>query len=541
MFDEMQDQSTRTTEDYLGIVRRQRWVILGSAFVCWLLVWAAGWLLPSQYQSETVIAIQPQQVSSALVEPNGSETAASQLEAVRTRVINPASLQGIIDEDHLYQRHHGLFALFDAADPVKQMQKDIQFGTAAVGQRNGNEGSLVGFVISYTAANPQLAQQVDRQLSSLFVDENNSIQTSFSKTTTDFLGTQLEDAQNDLNTQDKAMKEFKAQHMGELPDQVQSNLQVLSGLQQQLQGNQNALSAAQGQKLYLESLVQQYQSAQSDLGAGDSAVAPATLDKQLKDLQMQLAQERSQYTDNYPDVIALKEQIAKTEELKKQSEDEIAKASKSGKGSDGLTAGTAAEVQNGAPTPMMQIQSQLKSNQLQIQGLEAAQKTLQSKIAVYQARLDAAPAVEQQLSEISRGYTQAESNYNTMRQKLADAKLAANYQQVQDDKQYSVQSPATFPVEPSGPNHLLISLGGLAAGIFLGVALAALLEFTDIKIRKEADLEGLVSARVLVGIPNMTTPAENRRHAMLRWVERGVVFAMLVIVVVGNIYSFYRG
>ena len=39
----------------------------------------------------------------------------------------------------------------------------------------------------------------------------------------------------------------------------------------------------------------------------------------------------------------------------------------------------------------------------------------------------------------------------------------------------------------------------------------------------------------------MTTPAENRRHAMLRWVERGVVFAMLVIVVVGNIYSFYRG
>lgn len=540
MFDEMQDQSTRTTEDYLGIVRRQRWVILGSAFFCWLLVWVVGWLLPSQYQSDAVIAIQQQQVSTALVEPNAQETAASQLEAVRTRVINPASLQGIIDEDHLYRKHRGLLALFDPADPVKQMQKDIQFGTAAVGQRNGNEGILVAFVVSYTAKSPQLAQQVDQQLSTLFVQENNAIQTTFSKTTTDFLSTQLEEAQNDLNTQDKAVKEFKAQHMGELPDQVQSNLQVLSGLQQQLQSTDNALSAAQGQKLYLESLVQQYQSAQSDLGSGDSA-SPSSLEKQLKDLQMQLAQERSQYTDNYPDVIALKEQIAKTEELKKQSEDQIAKDRKSGAGSDGLSAGSALDVQNGAPTPMMQIQSQLKSNQLQIQGLQAAQKSLQTKIGMVQARLDAAPAVEQQLSEISRGYTEAETNYNQMRQKVADAKLAANYQTVQDDKQYRIQSPATFPLQPAGPNHVLISLGGLAAGIFLGVVLAVIFEFTDVRIRKETDLEGIVSARVLVGIPKMSTAAENRRHAMLRWIEGGAALAMLVIVVAGNIYSFYRG
>lgn len=538
MLEEMQEPRMRTMGDYLDMARRQRWVILISLFVCWLLVWAVGWLLPSRYESQTVVQIQQQQVSPKLVEPNSLETAAAQLEQVQERVLNPISLQAIIDRDHLYSHHHGLLALFESSDPVQQMQKDIKITYNTTGQQGSPQATLTGFTIAYTATNPALAQAVDRELANLFVDQNNSAQAHFSNTTTEFLQTSLDEAQNRLNDQEAKMKEFKAQHMGELPDQVQSNLQVLSGLQQQLQATDNALSTAQGQRLYLESLVQQYQSAQSDMGGTESSVSPSSLDKQLKDLEMQLAQERSQYTDNYPDVIALKDQIAKTKELKKQSEADIAAQRKSDKGSDGSSVAPV-DVQNGAPTPMMEVQSQLKSNQLQIQNLEKARKGILGQIAAYQVRLDAAPKVDQQLSEISRGYNEASSNYDTLRQKWQDSQLAQNFPQGQQGE-YS-PSPSTYPTSPSAPNHLMISLGGLLAGLAIGVALAALLEFTDIRIRKEADLEGVISARVLVGIPRMTTAAENRRTAMLRWVERGAVLAMLVIVVAGNIYSFYRG
>ncbi len=542
MFDEMQDPKTRTAEDYLQMAKRQRWVILSTVFVCWAIVWIVGWVLPSSYQSVAVIAIQPQQVSPNLVEPNTLETAETELADVENKVLNAPRLQGIIDQYHLYPRHSGLRGLFDPSDPVRQMQqKDIQIiALPGLAQKDNNRMTLTAFQISYTAHSPGLAQAVNRELTDQFVHENNVTQQDFSQNTTTFLKTQLDDAQTDLNNQEAAVKAFKAQHMGELPDQVQSNLQILSGLQEQLQNNERALSGAQQQKLYYQSIVQQYQSAQSDLGTGDSAVAPSTLDKQLKDLEMQLAQERSQYTDNYPDVIALKDQIEKTKELKKQTENQIASNDKPGTSKDTLPEGAAIQVQNGAPTPMMQIQSQLKSNQLEIQSLMAAGKKIQAEIGIYQARLDAAPKVEQALSEINRGYTESSRNYDSLLQRYQDSQLASNLPGTQQG-QYSISTPATLPTTPSAPNHLLISVGGLFAGLVLGLGLATLIELAVARIRKETDLEGLVSARVLVGIPIMITPAESRRRAMHRWIERGVVFAMFIILVAGNIYSFYRG
>jgi polysaccharide biosynthesis transport protein len=543
MLDEMQEPKMRSTEDYWAMLRRQRWVILAAAFVCWLLVWGVSWLLPSSYQSDAVILVQQQQVSPNLVAPSVDVSLEAQLESIRQQVLSRTRLQPIIDTYHLYPKHHGVLALFDPSDPVAQMQtKDVQIKLVEAPSHANNQETLTAFDISYSAPTPELAQSVNQKLTELFVQEHAATQEQFSQTTTSFLRTELEDARANLDQQDAKVKAFKAQHEGELPDQLQGNLQVLSGLQDQLQNNERALSGAQQQRLYLQSIVQQYNSVQTDLGnTGDSTVAPETLDKQLKDLEMELAQERSQYTDNYPDVIALKDQIAKTKELQKQTQEELTSQKKPDKGGDALPPGSAVELENGAPTQMMQIQSQLKANQLEMQSLAAAQKRIETQIATYQARLNAAPLVEQQFDEISRGYVESSKNYDVLQQKLQDSELAANLQQNQQGEQFTIVSPPSVPGAPSAPNHLLISLAGLGAGVAIGLGLGLLLEFTNVRIRKETDLEGVVSVRVLVGIPKMSTPVENRRRAVLRWVERGAVLAMVVIVLAGNIYSFVKG
>lgn len=545
MLDETQEPKARTTEDYWAMLRRQRWVILGSAFICWVLVWAVGWLLPSSYVSDAVVLVQQQQVSPNLVEPSISVSLEAQLESIRQQVLSRTRLQPIIDSHHLYPKHHGLLALLDASDPVEQMAgKDIQIKLVESPSHTPNQQTLTAFDISYSAPTPELSQSVNEELTELFVQEHAASQARFSQTTTNFLQTELADARADLDAQDAKVKAFKAQHAGELPDQLQGNLQVLAGLQIELQNSERSLSAAQQQKLYLESVVQQYQSAQSDLGAGGSNITPTNLDQQLKNLKMQLAQEQSQYTDNYPDVIALKDQIAKTEELKKQTQAKLTsdKSDKNADKDDDNTLATGVlQVQNGAPTQIMQIQSQLKANQLELLSLQSAQKRIQGEIGAYQARLNAAPMVEQQLDEISRGYVESSKNYDTLQQKLQDSQLASSLQQNQQGEQFSIVSPPSFPAAPSAPNHLLISLGGLGAGLMIGLVLAALLEFTDVRIQKESDLEGIVSARVLVGIPKLSTPVEDRRRVMLRWVERGAVLAMAVLVVAGNIYSFVKG
>ena len=54
------------------------------------------------------------------------------------------------------------------------------------------------------------------------------------------------------------MRVFKDQHLGELPTQTQSNLQILTGLQNQVQANEDSLNRAKQQNTYLESLTNQY-------------------------------------------------------------------------------------------------------------------------------------------------------------------------------------------------------------------------------------------------------------------------------------------
>ena len=539
MLNELQDQKSQGIEEYWSIVRRHRWLILLSIFVCWATVWVIGWLLPATYQSEALILVEQQQVTSELVPPNVSISLQDQLQSMTQQVLSRTQLQGIIDRYHLYSNHSGLLAIFEPADSVDQMRKDINITPVEVPGRNGD---LTAFKIDYTGPTPALAQQVNSELTSAFLDQNLKSQQQLSQSTTSFFDNQLADARTKLEEQGAKVRAFKAQHVGELPDQLESNVQILSGVQSQLEGTQRALDRAQQQKLYLESIVQQYESVQTDLGNGDSAETPPALDKELKNLRMQLAAERAQYTDNYPDVVALKDQIAKTEKLKKQIEGEIATSQKTGKNSrDSVTSVAGADFQNGAPTPMMQIESQLKANQLEIKGYEKQEKTLEGRVAEYQTRLNMMPATEQALADVSRGYDESQKNYNSLLAKQSQSQLATSLEQQQQGQQFRLLDPAQLPDKPASPNHILLSLGGLILGLAVGAGLTALFELTDARVRNEEDLEGLVAARVLVGIPRISTPKEDHDRIRMRWMGRAAAVAVVLLIVAGNIYAFYKG
>ncbi len=568
MFDEPQEQGQRSLEDYWGIARRRRWWIFLPVFLCWAAVWVAGSLWPSTYESEAVILVEQQKVPEQYVVPNVSVDLQDRLQSMTQQILSRTRLQATVDQFHLYPRHKGLTGALQSDDAVEQMRKDIKIELV---EAPGRRGELTAFKIRYAAGTAELAQQVNSQLTSLFIDENLKSQQALSESTTSFLENQLADAKAKLEEQEAKVRAFKAQHLGELPSQLESNVQILSGLQAQLQATQRALDGAQQQKLYFESLLQQYRSAQTSLGSGGEAdTRPDLLDKELQDLRRRLTEARSLYTDNYPDVVALKDEIAKTEKLKKQAEDEAASNQASdntetakdiakdnakdhptakdiaqGSAKDAVKEGpkgtgtSAPHV--GATTAMMQIQSQLKANLLEIQNYQRRVKDLEAQISGYQARLNLIPGTEQQLLEISRGYEESKTNYNSLLQKQMQSQLATSLEHRQQGEQFRTIDPASLPLKPSAPNHLMISVGGLLLGIVVGIGLTALLELTDARVQQEKDLKELVPVRVLVGIPHLSTPGEQGQVAKLRWMERGAVAAMFILILAGNIYVLLKG
>src|SRR5579864_4839949 len=249
MSDRLDERVPRGWEEYLAIVLRRRWWILLPLFLSWLAVWGGSWFLPTTYQSEALISAEQQKVSDQYVMENVNENLQNRLQSTTQQVLSRASLQGIIEHFKLYSTPPRFSGFFKPKDPVDSMRSDIKIELVGA---PGYRGEFVTFKIHYSADTPQLAQQVNSELTSLFIDENLKAQQQLSESTTAFLENQLSTARTELEAQEAKVRAFKATHFGDLPSELQSNVQILTGLQAQLDGYQRALDGAKQRKLYLE-------------------------------------------------------------------------------------------------------------------------------------------------------------------------------------------------------------------------------------------------------------------------------------------------
>jgi hypothetical protein len=70
---------------------------------------------------------------------------------------------------------------------------------------------------------------------------------------------------------------------------------------------------------------------------------------------------------------------------------------------------------------------------------------------------------------------------------------------------------------------------------------ATFLELTDVRFRREKDLEGILPARMLVGIPRLSTPQEDHSRLVTKWMECGAVAVVALLIFIGNLYTYYNG
>src|ERR1700689_2738617 len=316
MVDDLEEKSEGfDLQRYLGMVRRRHLHFLIPLFFGWLVVWGASWVLAPRYESSTLILVEQPTMPKDYVTPNVNDDLQERMQSITQQILSRTRLLHIIDQFGLYSTLHSQPS---PDQKVQLMRKDIGIDLV---RDNGNQ--ITAFNISYTARDPQVAQKVTSELTNLFINENLEVRQQQSEDTTKFLEGQLETARKTLSDQEEKIREFKGQHVGELPTQVGSNLQILSGMQSQLQTEEDALNTAKQQRVYLETLVNQYRSLQglgqgSPKGEGGTTVGLPAIDEELDKLRAQLADLSSHYTDRHPDVRKVKEQIAKTEKMRDQ-------------------------------------------------------------------------------------------------------------------------------------------------------------------------------------------------------------------------------
>jgi polysaccharide biosynthesis transport protein len=537
MVDDLEQESSEGLDlkYYLGIVRRRHLHFLIPLFVGWALVWSASWVLPPKYQSSTLILVEQPTMPKDYVTPNISDDLQERLQSITQQILSRTRLLRIIDQFNLYSSPH---AQRTPDDKVERMRKDIDIQLV-----RDKYDRITAFNVLYTSRDPHLAQQITGELTNLFINENLEVRQQQSEDTTKFLETQLESARNALSDQEEKVRQFKAEHVGEMPGQLASNLQILSGLQSQLQSEEDALNAARQQHVYLQTLVDQYRSMQgTGKGADGTSMGLPAIDQELEKLKAQLADLSSHYTDRHPDVRKLKDQIAKTEKMRDQLVASL--NTKSVTGSSGSTDPNTAVTASADPAQasmLLQVQSQLRANQVEVTNREHTVATLKAKIDDYQGRLNQEPVREQQLADLTRGYEQSKANYDDLLKKKNESAMATSMELLQQGERFRMEDPPSFPEKPDFPNRLKLCGIGLALGLALGVIVAGGFEMMDDRMYAEKEIRKLLPADVIAEIPAIENEADAqhaRQKMWIGWATAGFVFTTIAL---GSAFSFLRG
>ncbi len=522
MTEEFDDQrSTQGIDDYWAIVVRRKWWILGPLFFGWLLVFASAWIIPAKYKSESLVLVEPPKVPGYLVTPNVQVDLADRVQSMEAQVLSRTRLLGLIEKFHLYPSDSN-----SQDDQVKNMRDDTKLDLVETPTNTGKQSELVAFRISYAAKDPTVAQKVTIALTSFFVDENVRASQEQSEATTLFLDSQVRSLGQQLENTEAKVRAFEAEHEGSLPQQLQSNIQILQGIQNQMQAASAARERAIQQQTYLNSLQNQYQT------MSDSAGVPAAIDKDLENARTSLADMESRYTDDHPDIKKLKETIASLEKLKK---DMAAEAKEKIESNDA----TPAQLQ--AMAPLVQLKSQMKINQMEIQKTGEQMQRLQQEAQVYQARLNATPAVEAEMGDMVRDLGDMKKEYVELLAKKEESPLATSLERQQQGAQFRVVDPPSLPDKPSFPDRFKFSMGAIAVGLALAVLFGFGSEVLDDRILSEQALSEAVSLPILCEIPPLPTPREIRMARWKPWVAVAAAVALAILLPSAVAYAYLWG
>jgi polysaccharide chain length determinant protein (PEP-CTERM system associated) len=482
-----------TPDDIAGIAWRRKWFLLSIVSVMTTAAILFALRLPDLYQSETLILVVPQRVPESYVRSTVTMRIEDRLRSLRQQLLSRSNLERIIKD----------FGLFPQEINKRPMESIVETMRQQVTIDTVREDA---FKITYTADTPRTAMIVADRLAAMFIDENLRDRGLQAEGTNEFLESQLTEARRRLETHEQKLEAYRRQHAGELPSQLQSNLQVIESTQEQIQSLNESINRDRDRRLVLERGLVDSDSAD---GFNAGAAADNTELRAIDDLEKARAELRDlllRLTPQHPDVVAKTRSIAELEEKMRQAA--AATAAPAAPRSEGAVSGNDLVRRARA----RQVKAEMSKLDEQIAAKESDMRELRLRMSDYQRRVDAVPGHESELTGLMRDYETLQAVYSDLLAKKENSQISANLERQQVGEQFKVIDPARLPEEPFSPNRVRIALIAAALGLFLAVGTLGVIEYRDTTLRTEDEIVRTLVLPVIAAIPLLTAVADVRRQ-----------------------------
>lgn len=473
---------------YLHGIWRRKWI---AAAICWF-VCVAGWIgifsLQNVYQSQARVYVDVDSLLTPLLRGLAVETnPLQQLDYMQRTLLSRPNLEQVIH-------------LADLDSQTKTAaEKETLLTTLAAAIKVTLQGTNL-FSISYQDSNAVEGKNIVQAVLTVFSETTAGTSRSEMDNARHFLEEQIASYEKQLRAAETRRAQFREKYGDILPDEKanESRLEEASG---GLQKTELALQDAQASR---ESFAKELATTPQTLSLSQAAAVivnngnPNSPEYQLNAAKQKLLDLQSRYTEDFPDTVAAKRQVAS---LEKEIKDAAA-----GKGS--------ADADSRKATSENPVYDQLKVKLADANGQVAS---LQRQLAVQQddkthieEAVKAAPGVQLQAQNLDRDYDILKKNYDELVQRREAADLAQAADTQADKVQFRIVDAPQVPLQPVAPNRPLLYSGVLVVGLGAGIAAAFLLVTLDRSYASIANLRN-IGLPVLGAISRVVFGDQRRR------------------------------
>jgi polysaccharide chain length determinant protein (PEP-CTERM system associated) len=495
---------------YINLIFKHRWLIIIPFCLAMIVGIYLSIALPRVYQAATMILIKPQQVPEDYVQTASiAADIESRIRSISQKILSRANFEKIISQFNLFSAPEQQDMLIE--EKINELGRRIEIELQATGKYEQPNA----FLISFRWPNPQQAALVVNNMADLFIDEDLRGREAEAIDTTQFLDEQLLVMRERLKEYETRLSDYRKRYMGELPEQLDSNLRILDSLQEQLSAREERLRDEKNRLAMLEIEI----NATRESLAGGAIVSERGEELTLPELKNRLYTLKANYTDQHPDVIRLKAMIAdmeakvKSGELKSPEEANINRA---------LT-----EEQLLTSTKLSELVRQRSEIKIEINNLEDDIRKIKNDIWMYQQRIERTPKREEELMTLNRDYQNIQASYSSLLNRKLEADVAVNMEKKQKGEQFSILERAQVPKRPVFPNIKILFVLAVMGALGAGSGLIFLLDYFDTSLKDPKDFESDLGVAVLATIPKVY----QKKDIRLRWLKRVLTgFSLLVAV-----------
>jgi succinoglycan biosynthesis transport protein ExoP len=495
-----------TLKYYVQIFRYHKWIFLFCFSLGLFFSIVGSFLLPKRYRSQCTIMLELKTIENPLAQNKEISTDLEQLKTIRNLILSNNRLGRVVrrlglDQPGLNrpgQNRSEPLGPLEIERLISQIRQNITIDNAGSGL----------FTITYTGEEPYRVRNITNTLANMFIEENLELTGSQAQTEYNFIQKQLKEYKGMLEDSEKALKEFKEKNIGQLPGEANIKLGHLQKLQDEW-----VEVKLKGKELEQKRAILRKQLTEEK----PSIVAFVQREDRIRQLQIQLSELLSKYTENYPDVIKLQAELEKEKKASLQSPGEAEKH-------DPFT-------ETSIVNPLYEkIKESLNEVDIEINLLQTRQQDLEKDIEVYSGRMNSIPAQEEKLARLTRDKNANEEAYETLLKRLAQLHMVKEMEKSAQQSRFKILDPARLPLRPIAYNPLQITL--ICILLSLGAGLGAMVSFEYLcrTIKDESDIQENLHVPVVATIPRVLTLEEKRLQNRYRALE-GLVFIFWIILI----------